>query len=727
MTSTLILYKTLITPERNFIVEDIDRYLLNQPKRTIFQFQYQRHMLQKEIKINYSQELASPVDELTYNYCSIQNEDDSYPVYYFILKRTQKSESTIQLDLLLDVANTFKFGIDYNFTSRSRIEREHKDRFSQYISSASVLIRKIDLYSEGISPSLYKKDDDYILNGLKWSLVYESETSEAAYNLNPVRCYLVPENEYTLTNHPPYILNFSELTLNYAYYFSSADNLNGTILYTRSSDSALVPYRLTRDKALVIFKRRLTDLNTIYNYIVEITYNPDGTFKESRYLDLAPTSLGISIIGGSIIHLDRNGIQSEVISPDNYIEPKYSISEVLDLPIYATFEAGDGEDVTLTTYAEIDKTNAKLIKIIKLPYAPVEIGTSIPSGWGFDLTTKRLILTDPDVSFNCYHDFRASNGGFEEFIFYPRAISANSLRDDEAESKLFHSDFYLKKFVYDSFSFNFILERMNPEAVIEEENFTFKFTTTKTINSKFMFTFETYDLGDYGNSDYYNILLINRNNEATIYNNAYADYIRNGYNYDVKTKDRNATAAWLGVTLNGIGTAASLISAPATGGLSLVSAVSMGTNTIQGIYNAITGTAQAEQNLQAKMASLMNQSTNVVGSDDLDLMEEYSGNNAKIVVYELSPKMKQNIADLFYYTGYISNEMKIPEVNTRYWFNYLQADPEIIPVKNMSLSMIDELSKRFKEGITFLHNHGNSWDFLQVKENWESWIIDLIS
>ena len=38
--------------------------------------------------------------------------------------------------------------------------------------------------------------------------------------------------------------------------------------------------------------------------------------------------------------------------------------------------------------------------------------------------------------------------------------------------------------------------------------------------------------------DYENYLLINRNNEETIFSNDYLNYIRNGYNYDQKVIER---------------------------------------------------------------------------------------------------------------------------------------------------------------------------------------------
>ena len=728
-TSTLILFTDCkILPERNFIVEDIENYLSTLNNIPFYNFQYIRHGVQIQIKINATQSAASPFNKVIFNYCSIQNTSDQFPVYYFVIRTTQLAQKTLLLDLVLDVANTFKYGEHYTFTKRTKVTREHKDRFIKEDSTSIQLVRKIDLYSEGLTPVLYKEDDDYVFTtATKWSLIYESQTSEAAIDTYPVKCYLVPEDEVELQNNQPYSVNIAGLPVNKAYYFTSADNPNASIVYT-DIDGNIIPLIIKDNQALVFYRvANYSQEAELINYSQVIrlfNYYPDGELNTENYETLlsSVSVTGFAITGGTRIH--EGGKITFNATTQDPINPALSLNEVINLPVAFEFNAGDGSIFSPVILKDIDKSSPRLIKIIKLPYEPVNIDSLIPEGFGYDLSTRRLILIDPETAFRSVHTYSYNNGGFNELVVQPSIIGATMLRDDSLESKIYHSDFYIKKFVYDSFSFNFTLERMNPSAVIREPKFTFNFIMTKTMNSRFLFEFPYYDLEDLGNQDYYNILMVARNNEAMIYSNSYVDYIRTGYNYDVKTKERSATANWTGVALSAIGTAANII-AP-TSPLSIASAVHMGTSTIQQIVNAINSNNQAEQNLQAKMTSLMNQSTSVVGSDDLDLMEAYSGNNAKMVHYKLSPKMNQAILDLFYYTGYISNELKIPERDTRYWFNYIQCDPEIIPLKNIPLSMIEELKNRYMDGLTILHNHSNSWDFEQVKENWETWILNLI-
>ena len=94
----------------------------------------------------------------------------------------------------------------------------------------------------------------------------------------------------------------------------------------------------------------------------------------------------------------------------------------------------------------------------------------------------------------------------------------------------------------------------------------------------------------------------------------------------------------------------------------------------------------------------------------------------KWTLYEISPVMKKALLDVFYYAGYSTNEQKIPNINSRYWFNYLQCDLVINETNNLPSNIIQDIKNRFKDGCTFFH-HKTGWDIDQVKENYESWIL----
>ena len=121
---------------------------------------------------------------------------------------------------------------------------------------------------------------------------------------------------------------------------------------------------------------------------------------------------------------------------------------------------------------------------------------------------------------------------------------------------------------------------------------------------------------------------------------------------------------------------------------------------------------------------LKHQSVSVSGADDIDLMKYYSNNRGWLLEYEVSPRIKELLFNLFYYCGYKTEEQKVPEVNTRYWFNFLQASLIINESSNIPVDIEDDIKEKFEQGVTFLHENSDEFDFSQEKENWETSLLE---
>ncbi len=298
-------------------------------------------------------------------------------------------------------------------------------------------------------------------------------------------------------------------------------------------------------------------------------------------------------------------------------------------------------------------------------------------------------------------------------------IDKNALRNDKYESKLYHSDFYQPKFVYDSFGFNFALERIDPARYSQSGEFNVDYHVTTTINSRFLFSFPEYILSN-ATEDYSNILYVSRNNDITLYNSQYLNYLRNGYNYDVKNKNLQLGTDLATIVIGAVGTAAGI----ASGQVYLTAAGVAGLAT--SLTKTISSRIQAENNIQSKQQQAKNQATSVQGADDIDLMEAYSENRAKMVIYKCSDQVKHLVSDLFYYCGYTDNVQDKPNTNSRYWFNFVQCDPTIEEPGNLSEDVVNDLKLKYNEGVSFMHVHRDligqnpQWDLDQVKENWET-------
>ena len=322
-------------------------------------------------------------------------------------------------------------------------------------------------------------------------------------------------------------------------------------------------------------------------------------------------------------------------------------------------------------------------------------------------------MIDLNIKFD--NVFKANVNPFDVLTVELPEITYTELRNDYYESKLYSSELYAPKFIYDSFNLNFELQNM---ATIPTE-FNVDFTTTSTINSTFMFTFPEYEL-KYSGQDYDNILVVRRNNEITLYNNAYINYIKTGYNYDVKNKNIQSTQGWISAGLQIAGSVISFLAAGATGGLSAVAAIGLATSATVTIANNISNDVKAERSIQQKLEEARNQATSVSGSDDIDLLTKYSNNKAKLAIYKASDNVMKHAADLFYYCGYAANRQDIPNTTSRYWFNYIQCEP-VFNEEETSIykNYLDDIKARYNAGITVYHDHNNTYDWGQTHENWE--------
>ena len=198
MKSSVYLYGYCeLEQEKNFIIdnkETLDKYI--DYLDTFYQsnnFQYIKHDLEIVIKINDSQ--VDLTNNLI-NYCRIQNEDDQFPVYYFVTKIQAAAEHTNRVYLKMDTLTTFFTQERMTLNDKTKVIRQHKDRFFQKTSGQ--LQRKVDNISEGVQPIQFKLteskiEDDNSNVSLDWYLIYRTQRQLSPDDIsNPLNCYLVP-------------------------------------------------------------------------------------------------------------------------------------------------------------------------------------------------------------------------------------------------------------------------------------------------------------------------------------------------------------------------------------------------------------------------------------------------------------------------------------------------------------------------------------------------------
>lgn len=792
--STVVIYKsTGILPERNFNIENIANYLLQFTSTTISNVQYFKHALDTFVKLKYSQELQEFLASNDYNYMSITN-DGGKTVYYFIDGKGVLAEDTIRFHIKLDTVNTFLPGTDFTISNKTKIKRQHRDRFVNlgykvissdfygpiyttelrddglyhytitytdsllagkffklyatayrvipntatsyppvftwnwltgewtmdvktdnanayyevYVDTARVDTAdyNVDTYNEGLTPVLFKKSSTMLGQNLtddvaaSWYLIYKT-------NGTALDCYLLPDNQTTVSIASiNFTLTATDLTDDINYYFlgkwydSPVYFIPGTVgrmgfvNKTSSSEGYLL----------------LTKNGQSITYEVGVLMNDPLNDTLTKYVV-------------------KTGIVSTILFPYPPLSLYYystsnslTAQQMADQDVYnGTFSTpGQVTQYDIPAFIALDRTDSTLVKIIKMPYLPTPVDANgvFDSSWGIENNT---IISGADVLKlrNINQKFVTS---LESTIDSPfKAIkgktispTVNSLRTAENEPKLYHSDFYQPKFVYDSFNYAFQLEKedINKLDSVYDGYLKAKFIMSSAIVSKFAFMFPEVSY-KYSTEDFDNVLAIARNNEVALFTSDYLNYIRNGYNYDVKTKRRseiNTIASVAGgIASLAIGAFSKNAATTAIGIISTTTAIIQGANSI----------AQAEANIQQKLAQSQAQAWSVSSADDIDLLDAYSGNKAYLNIYEVSDRLKSALYDVFFYTGYATDEQGIPDMTSRYRFNFVACDLVVTGNNNIPADIDSDLKARYSEGVTFIHELDGVWDTEQIYENWE--------
>lgn len=662
------------------------------------------------------------------------------------------------------------------------------------------LIRKIDEQSEGFETTLWGKDEEVLTQQMPfiygtaadnvdykdfgndtWYLTYQTETGyqqdypDKFIYSNPVRCYLTTDKyNYHTLNKTGVVIPISSLPN------VGTDKMLSITLPIKANDRTLrnsfdLDYTDVTNQDSISISYDLIGINDKVIKNGSISINPltnkraNGTgicifadglirlfnmkIKRDNFTEIQQSWDGIPLTEIKEIHIHGVsnvrvflGTKTDAVFTNTYNLYKIQTANYISTTTFSA-SAETGLE-TFTSFKDTDRTNQKLIKILNLPYCPINIENH---NLLFDNISQQLTLSiqnvgtvenpiwkgnfDPSFNTNIQLNINSEEGK-ENYsplspMLIPKNVNTNQNRNDLYESKLYHSDFYQCKLVYDSFDYMFRLELLDTKEISNDtykntQNFNIDYSVSNAAASAFGFKFDTYFplKKQYQN---YNVMIVNRNNEMTIYNNNYLNYLRNGYNYDVKNKQAREITTGIGTglgiaqTVAGIALAASGYGSGLGAGL-IVSGIA---TTAGSLTSAISGAVQADRALQQKLEQAKNQAASVQGSDDIGLLKWYANNNlCKLMKYELSDYTKQKIADLFYYCGYKCDYQELPNTNSRYWFNFIQCKPIFKEEATSPYNdYIDDIKARYESGVTVYHHH-TTWDFDQVKENWENSLIN---
>lgn len=735
MNCKLTLYSNSeIRRDRNCALEALDDYLearidddlLTYVEYENVQFLKTYDAKVQEVKVPFTQELPFGLNLVgcQFDYARVEfwsdedeeREDDPVTVFYFIDEMEWVSRSALRLYMTCDSVQTYFIGTDrfgnidlsssegssVKLGPKTLVNREHKPRWykCEYRTSppSSTIIKtvgraRIDRYDEGLQIPLVRTGkaevkDRNAPNG-KWNVIYRNLNDPDPTNLvNPVEVFITGDDSFNVTQGTPTTTLSAE---NFAHYFP-----NG-VLWLKGS------YTIT------IGVNTYTVIDSDYKYAIRVnsfnspvsitlfqtgSYEEDGITYKTVMTDRGAVELATST---SVTTNAAN--MSFYYNSEDYLSIVQSVVTNWSWTLYDPNARSQGVEEP-----SFDRSDAKLIKVIKPPYCPVPVTFSsntyiFPSlGFHFDTGYRMFKLDDPSLKFDNKIQIDQFLSGLELTwaSLTPEGLVARN--DKRYETKLLCSQFTSLKFVYDSFTMEIPMECVSPTWAIESW-VTMDFRMTSTINSHFLFQLDIFPVQYLG--DYNFTLNVSRNNEATLFNSSYINYVRTGYNYDIKAKNRAAVGASIGVGASVLGgiAAGAMASNPVTG----VIAATIGL--AASLISTINSQVSAAENIAQKLKTAEYQSASVAGSDDIDLLEAYANNHAYLIKYEPPTQVYNSLADLFYYCGYACNEKKVPDLTTRTLFNFIQCDPELENHQGMLVPKwaMEDIRERFREGMTVVH------------------------
>lgn len=698
--SILTFYTTEITPERNARIDALEQYLSDCNKMTVGNFQYKTIKLDDTIKINWNQQ---ELPNFPFNYLSIKRSDDinNKTYYYFVLNSNWRAQDTVELQISLDTINTF--WNDLNWTAKTNITRQHKDRFlqkSRDTSGTTRFQRIIDKFDEGITPVKFltseKKMNDNNKPDINWYLIYKSNPNAE----NTLDCLLSVDGDFEI----PVLMNGldpAKLSTSNTYYIDGAD---GEFFYATRSG---VGYTIGPDK-----QYKAAYINKDSTGTVTVTGVAEDSTNNKRLDDFTDYT--------TINRLYNNSANLRTIAR---YEPTFlnykdlTEQEILDINYIGKNKVRQFKDV--------DRTDTKLVKIIKMPYAPFETLDEFQWRVVFDYTRLPFLrLAELDTDFLT----QIKQDTFSELqrTLTNNYIDSKPAHDITMESKLFNSNFYGIRYYYDNFEKEFLLERYSPKSSnIQNIYATIKFKQSNNISSNSLFDFELTNANYNEPTVYSRYMMVNRSQELAIYTNDYLNYIRNGYNYDKKIKTSQNQANWTGFALSTLGATASFIAAAAGGGaVGIAAGISLATSAIASLTNTIITQQQSEASLAQKLEDEKRKASSVSNMDDTNLLAYYNGNRLISTREQCTEQMKKAIYELFRITGYACNDYGIPSFDTREFYNFVQCKPDFDESTwRYGQEFLDDIKARFQVGVTDYHRVDNTYDWNQEKENFESWML----
>lgn len=563
----LRLYQVDFEPSDNFYIEDIESYLNTLPASAK---RYEWNNL-NYLKLGMNLTIKLPLDQVhqienTCNYAIIEQDNNTY--YYFVVDAKWIAKRTIQLVLTLDTVQTFFTKLKWS--DKTQITRETQNRFVKL--NSNYYLRKIDKYNEGFNPAKVEKVNQTQIKSAiadKWYLVYMSNPATTQDNTsNPMFMGLLSNISLKIANAgtgtEDVEIPFSD---NYIYFITTSGLGEGGRLRVGTASSTLgSTLDNSTERAFAIRKISAGRLEVRRMYYTGDTY--PYNFSSGDWSGVSPQG----DLTKAIIH---NARVIHKVPDTDYNHGITSLDKIDALPAIEV-NAGSYPELKTTAYENFDNSNSRLSKIIELPYAPITVTKNTDGTYNFYGCTFNYGYNIMQINISNLSAFIKEDKRIQDLLYV--TISNPTATDKpniDLESKLYSSEFYEYAYYYDTDKQPIRLEDISTNMLNCSINISYN--TTSTMNSDKQFYFNVNN-GTYNEMQPYEMYLnCARSTEKMILNDSYAEYIKNGYNYDLWNQKRQERIATINAVISGVQATVGI----ALGSASTISSVARSISTVK--------------------------------------------------------------------------------------------------------------------------------------------------
>lgn len=696
MDSKIRIYQVEFKPDQNAVVESLQQYLKTATLRYKSDtFQYQQIAIDMVIKVPMEQSKLN----IPGNYVEIIQDDIHY--YFYIMNAKWTAKNTLRLVLSMDTLNTFWIEIQASLDKQTHVSRKYYDRWKRVDTTIYPLI---DNHPEDITqPYMRRNNNVYVVGPTEhWTLVYITTeySNEQSLKDEPVSCLALPDISKKIDG---------EITSNVINYSTFPDKTVCVLDYSHAPN-AIIRWgnnAITLDEA---------GAKAAFGFDWGTKKIMLRWWKSATNWQSISTADPMTIDGASVLYKQPDGFT--ILTPEEYWQ--YTDPVQISGAVLLSF----------SEWFASHKTDPRLIKIIELPYAPFTVEYTAtgefktPAGW--EMTGEGALKLEQSTIKFTSHVYKYASLG-------PQSIDMHTLSLTEQaepllyETKLWNSNYYTYKFIYDNNVHVVKLEDFTQPGTKPAYGVDISFEASTGMDNSIVFKFDSNEVLD---SDFGEYLVCNRSTEIPYYTNEYLNYLRYGNAVDERNKNLSTLSTFVSGVGSAVQTSASLAFALtgagiATGGFG--AAIGAGIGLVATTIATTSSIFKAKDQINAKIDNYTHQASGVSAANDLSVFKAYGKNKLLLTAYEPVYELKESIGRYFELYGYSCDIYGVPNLKTRVWSDYFVMEPVFYQNPILEAYQTD-IATRMKAGFRIFHRNDDisnengvliHYDFNNEYENWE--------